>query len=97
MVLPESILKQGRLFINAMEFFQLPKNKLSLAKNLICVKASLTTTQQTSCLSLSREFNFTGTEVVSQTRKSENRTGKKNCHATSHCTKSGHTVLEIRI
>lgn len=25
------------------------------------------------------------------------RQGKENCHAATHCTRSGHTVLEIRI
>lgn len=49
-----------KIVIKVMEFSQFPKNKFSLAENLICMKASLTITQQTSCLSLSREFCFTG-------------------------------------
>lgn len=78
-----------------MEFSQPPKNKLSLAKNVICMKAPFTITQQMSCLSLSREYCFTGSGGGGTDK--ENRAGKENCHATGHCTKSGHTVLEIRI
>lgn len=46
--------------MNIMEFSQFPKNKFSLPDKIICMKASLTITQQMRCLSLSRECCFTG-------------------------------------